>query len=57
MHFREFWPQAVKVYHRGNVVTDIDWPRIVNMVRNVNTKITLDLRLWYLAPYTTYLIT
>ncbi|KAI1765348.1 hypothetical protein GGR53DRAFT_270001 [Hypoxylon sp. FL1150] len=47
MHFREFWPQAVKVFHRGHALSATDWPRIVNMVKNVNSKVTLDLRLWY----------
>ncbi|XXG94111.1 hypothetical protein Hte_000363 [Hypoxylon texense] len=46
-HFREFWPQAVKVFHHGHAISETDWPRIVNMVKNVNTKVTLDLRLWY----------
>ncbi|OTA69317.1 hypothetical protein K449DRAFT_428757 [Hypoxylon sp. EC38] len=46
IHFREFWPQAVRIYHRGHVITEADWPRIVNMARNVNTKIILDLRIW-----------
>ncbi|KAI1408911.1 hypothetical protein F5Y13DRAFT_204091 [Hypoxylon sp. FL1857] len=46
IHFREFWPQAVRVYHRGHVITETDWPRIVNMVKNVNTKVIFDLRIW-----------
>ncbi|KAI8965869.1 hypothetical protein F5Y11DRAFT_258925 [Daldinia sp. FL1419] len=46
IHFREFWPQAIKIYHRGHALTETDWPRIVNLVRNVNTKVILDLRLW-----------
>lgn len=47
VHFREFWPQAVKVFHHGHAITEADWPRIVNTVKNVNTKVTLDLRLWF----------
>ncbi|KAI1142915.1 hypothetical protein F5Y05DRAFT_408368 [Hypoxylon sp. FL0543] len=45
IHFREFWPQAVRVHHRGHVIGETDWPRIVNMVKNVNTKVILDLRI------------
>ncbi|KAI1774117.1 hypothetical protein F4818DRAFT_420890 [Hypoxylon cercidicola] len=47
VHFREFWPQAVKVFHRDHAITEVDWPRIVNMVKNVNSKVVLDLRLWF----------
>ncbi|KAI2464473.1 hypothetical protein F4781DRAFT_70403 [Annulohypoxylon bovei var. microspora] len=47
IQFHEFWPQATKFYYHGSVVTETDWPRIVNMVRNVNTKVILDLRLWF----------
>ncbi|KAI1376242.1 hypothetical protein F4677DRAFT_85578 [Hypoxylon crocopeplum] len=47
IHFREFWPQAVRAYHHGHVITEADWPRIVNMVKNVNTKVVLDFRLWF----------
>ncbi|OTB14339.1 hypothetical protein K445DRAFT_23746 [Daldinia sp. EC12] len=46
IHFREFWPQAIRIYHHGRVLTKNDWPRIVNMVKNVNTRVILDLRLW-----------
>ncbi|KAI0852613.1 hypothetical protein F5Y00DRAFT_176805 [Daldinia vernicosa] len=45
IHFREFWPQAIRIYHRGRVLTETDWPRIVNIVKNVNTRVVLDLRL------------
>ncbi|KAI5927644.1 hypothetical protein F4810DRAFT_648688 [Camillea tinctor] len=45
IHFREFWPQAVKVFHHGQLITEDSWQRIVNLVRYSNTKITLDLRL------------
>ncbi|KAI1465730.1 uncharacterized protein F4812DRAFT_110004 [Daldinia caldariorum] len=46
IHFREFWPQAIRIYHHGRVLTETDWPRIVNLVRNVNIRVILDLRLW-----------
>ncbi|KAI0593277.1 hypothetical protein F4775DRAFT_521473 [Biscogniauxia sp. FL1348] len=44
IHFREFWPQAVKVYHHGQSITGDDWPRVVNLAKYSNTGITLDLR-------------
>ncbi|KAI0843060.1 hypothetical protein F5Y06DRAFT_292046 [Hypoxylon sp. FL0890] len=46
VHFRDFWPQAIRVFHRGHVITETDWPRIVNMIKNVNNKVILDLRIW-----------
>ncbi|KAI2782312.1 hypothetical protein F4815DRAFT_30049 [Daldinia loculata] len=50
IHFREFWPQAIRIYHRDRVVIGTDWPRIVNIVKNVNTRVILDLRLWIHPP-------
>ncbi|KAI1498364.1 hypothetical protein F5X99DRAFT_412171 [Biscogniauxia marginata] len=44
-HFHEFWPQAVKIFHHGRLITGDDWPQIVNLVRYSSTKTTLDLRL------------
>ncbi|KAI0117112.1 hypothetical protein F4814DRAFT_415281 [Daldinia grandis] len=50
IHFREFWPQAIRIYHRGRVLTETDWSRILNIVKNVNTRVVLDLRLWIHPP-------
>ncbi|KAI2633689.1 hypothetical protein GGS26DRAFT_56879 [Hypomontagnella submonticulosa] len=46
IHFRDFWPRPVKFYYHNQVVIASDWSRIVNTVKNTNTKVTLDLRLW-----------
>ena len=44
--FREFWPRAISFYdHRGNAITQSEWPHVVNEVRRANTKVILDLRL------------
>ncbi|KAI5867033.1 hypothetical protein GGS23DRAFT_301604 [Durotheca rogersii] len=48
MHFREFWPRPVKIYHRDHILVASDWPRIANLVKTVNSKVTLELRL---CPY------
>jgi hypothetical protein len=46
-HFHEFWPQAIRFYHRDKVINQDDWPRIVNLVKHSNTNVTIDLRMGY----------
>ncbi|KAK5656101.1 hypothetical protein OQA88_5240 [Cercophora sp. LCS_1] len=43
-HFREFWPQRLQFFHRKRTVTVDNWPKIWNLAKHSDTKITLDMR-------------
>ncbi|KAH8667063.1 hypothetical protein BX600DRAFT_497735 [Xylariales sp. PMI_506] len=49
-HFHEFWPQSIRFHHRDIVVTEVEWPRIIKLVKHSTARITLDLRLSPLPP-------
>ncbi|KAK1758176.1 hypothetical protein QBC47DRAFT_410891 [Echria macrotheca] len=45
VHFREFWPQRLQFFHRKRPVTADNWPKVWNLARNSDTKITLEMRI------------
>ncbi|KAI1880901.1 hypothetical protein JX265_001141 [Neoarthrinium moseri] len=47
-HFKDFWPDAVRFYHRDKALTENDWPRIVKLARQSSTRVTLELRMSHL---------
>ncbi|KAH6648167.1 hypothetical protein BKA67DRAFT_409341 [Truncatella angustata] len=42
-HFHDFWPQAIRFYHRDKIITENDWPQMV--YRASSTQTTVELRM------------
>ncbi|KAK8069876.1 Mg2+ transporter [Apiospora phragmitis] len=43
-HFHAFWPLPVRIFHRNEVATEVDWPRILHTAKHSSTPLTLELR-------------
>ncbi|KAK0652573.1 hypothetical protein B0T16DRAFT_103189 [Cercophora newfieldiana] len=44
-HFREFWPQRLQFFHRKRPVAADNWPKVWNLAKHSDTKITLEMRI------------